>query len=162
MRIITITILLSILVYSVIDYFQYPNELFKKIAKREIQKIDCSEQWGSREYSTCRWEQRQMKEAIESYEILLQKMKWAIEQGSSKIAYSPMYVSLDKVIYSSDYFPIHEKWLHEGNDNIVVWIKLTSSYFSTGPARYDLYWREKYLHEKIISNISKYFEFLHD
>lgn len=101
-------------------------------------------------------ENKEVQEAQDTYKVVLNKMSEAAKLGLSEIEYQPLFDTHTKqhVSWSNDRnFEYHKKWLYSANNNIVVKLRRTNSYFSAQGAHYNLCWREKYLHEKLIDGV---------
>jgi len=100
-------------------------------------------------------EQEHLDQAKESYKLVLAKMELAAKQGLSEIQYSPLYDAInDRTYWCNDsHFPLHQKWLYDTNDNIVVYTRRTTLLLDiTGP-KYNLCWRQRYPHEKLARSL---------
>jgi len=106
-------------------------------------------------------EQEKLKEAQDTYKVVLDKMLQASKLGLNEIEYSPLYSppptpssgngnSTGHTFYCNERnFSLHQKWLYESNNNIIVWMRRTNSIFSMQGYHANLCWRQRYFYERI-------------
>jgi len=97
-------------------------------------------------------ENKKLKEAKESYTVILKKMEEAKEKGLFEIEYDPLHNESGKTYSVNNYnFALHKEWLTKLNPNMIIWLKRIEKKSPIDSSCFNLCWREKYYYEKAVS-----------